>query len=86
MKVINKPIEMVALFTKEGTPKPMQFWVQGKDDSICTVKIDNIIGREKCKGKNTVIIKCQSIINGIQRTLDIEYWLESCKWVLNSIE
>lgn len=86
MKVINKPIEMVALFTKEGIPKPMQFWVQAKDESICSVKIDNIIGRESHKGKNTIVIRCECVINNIKRTIDIEYWLETCKWILNSIE
>lgn len=86
MIVINKPIEVLALFTREGIPKPMQFWIEAKDESICTFKIGNIISREKHRGKDTIVIRCQCAINEIHRTIDIEYWPETCKWVLNSIE
>lgn len=85
LKVIDKPIQMLALF-KDGVIDPMQFWIEAKDESIHTIKIDTIISREKFRGKNTIMIRCKCIINGIQRTLDIEYWLETCKWVLHSIE
>lgn len=86
MKVINKPIQMMVLFSKDGVPDPMQFWITANDESIQTYKIGNIISREKCRGKDTLIIKCQCAINEIQRTIDIEYWPETCKWFLNSIE
>lgn len=85
MKVIDKPVQMLVLFSKDGIPDPMQFWIEGKDESIHAVKIDRIMYREKNRGKDTIVIRCQSSINDVQRTLDIEYWLETCKWVLHSI-
>ena len=54
MKVIAKPIEMVAWTDTNGKINPVQFKIANKDESISIIKIDKVltIGREKLAGNN----------------------------------
>jgi hypothetical protein len=84
LKVIAKPIEMVAWFTMDGSPNPVRFRVEKEDESFETIRIDKIIHRtiEKLAGNNMIVYKCQSQLNGSERIYEIKYELSTCKWVL----
>lgn len=84
MKVIAKPIDMVAWFTKDGNPNPVRFRFEKDDESFETIKIDKIMYRsvEKLAGNNMLVYRCQSQINGTVRTYEIKYELSTCKWIL----
>ncbi|MDP4144401.1 MAG: hypothetical protein Q8936_07955 [Bacillota bacterium] len=84
MKVIAKPIQMIAWFTEEGTPKPIRFRICNEDDTYSVIKIDRIIcsNLEKLAGNPMLIFKCQSIIKGVERVYELKYELNSCKWIL----
>lgn len=84
MKNVEKPIEVIAAFTKEGVPRPIKFRIENQDESVTTVKIENVIQREKTYlyGVNSYLFRCQSIINGSQCIFEIIYKTETCKWML----
>lgn len=87
MKVIKKPIEMVAWFTQEGVPNPIKFRIEDSDESWKIIKIHNIIKRdmEKLAGNKMFIFTCQSVINGSEKLYEIKYELDTCKWILFKI-
>jgi hypothetical protein len=87
MKVIAKPIEMVAWFTKEGIPHPVRFRIQNKDETFSVVKINRVIliDKEKLAGTPMYVFDCNSIINREKRMLQLKYELQSCKWMLFKI-
>jgi hypothetical protein len=84
LKVVAKPIEMVAWFTKEGIPHPVKFRTQKEDKSYSTVKIDKVIHTEKEKlaGNHMFVFRCQSEINGAVRPFELKYEIGTCKWML----
>lgn len=84
MKVVAKPIEVVAWFTKDGSPNPVRFRMEKEDESFETIRIDKIIYRtvEKLAGNNMIVYKCQSQLNGTERVYEIKYELSTCKWIL----
>jgi hypothetical protein len=84
MKVIAKPIDMVAWFTKDGLPSPVRFRLELEDETQKTIKIDRIIHKdvEKLAGNNMIVYRCQSQINGAERVYEIKYELSTCKWIL----
>lgn len=43
MKVIVKPIEMVAWFTRDGSSNPVRFRILYKDESESVIKINRIV-------------------------------------------
>lgn len=84
MKVVSKPVDVIASFSKEGIPTPIRFRYQDLDDQVVVVRIDGILFREieKFAGNQMIVFRCESIISGISRTYEIKYELATCKWIL----
>lgn len=87
MKVVAKPIDVVAWFTKDGIPHPVKFRIEKNDSSYTVIKIDRILysEKEKLAGNHMILFKCQSAINGIQKVFEIKYELSTMKWILFKI-
>ncbi|MDP4183302.1 MAG: hypothetical protein Q8942_19705 [Bacillota bacterium] len=84
MKVLMKPIELIAWFTKDGAPNPLKYKIQGENGENITVNIEKIILRqeEKLAGNRMFIYRCQSTINCVERIFELKYELNTCKWFL----
>lgn len=87
MKVIAKPIDMVAWFTKEGIPHPIRFRIFNKDDTFKVIKIDKVlyVEKEKLAGNHMMVFKCRSTINAVEKVYEIKYEMSTMKWVLFKI-
>ena len=87
MKIVVKPIEMVAWTDTKGNINPVRFKITKDDESISVVKIDKVIcvDKEKLAGNNMLVYKCQSVINGLDKLYEIKYELSSCRWILFKI-
>lgn len=87
MKVVAKPIEMAAWFTRDGIPHPIKFRIVNEDESYTVIKIDKIIctNTEKLAGNCMYVFKCQSIVEGIERIFEIKYEISTCRWILFKI-
>lgn len=84
MKVIMRPIDMLAWFDTEGKPHPIRFRTTDNKGENITIKLDNIsnIELEKHAGNRMVRFDCLATIRDIQRQLQIKYEMASCKWYL----
>lgn len=88
MKVVAKPIEMIAMFSQDGVPTPIRFRLHNGEEGIAEViKVDRVITKdsEKLAGNRRIIFNCQSCINGIQRMYQLKYEIDTCKWILFKI-
>ena len=85
MKVVAKPIDMVAWFDKEGI-HPTRFKIEGKDGDV-VVKIGRVIkkGSEKLAGNLMLVFTCESEINGHLKPYEIKYEINTMKWILFKI-
>lgn len=79
MKVLMKPIEMVARFSVDGSPYPVKYRV---DSSI--VKVEQVLStkEEKLAGNRMLIFQCQSEIEGKLKPYELKFELQTCKWFL----
>ncbi len=86
MKIVNKPLEVIVWFTDAGAINPLRFKVNSEDDAV-VVKIDQILTRslEKLAGNKMLVYRCQSSINGLEKTYELKYELDTCKWYLFKI-
>lgn len=84
MKVIEKPIEMIASFDVKGNPTPIRFRLETEDESYQVIKIDKVIDRSlvKCYGDHMIVFHCQSIIGSLEKRYEVRYELNTCKWLL----
>lgn len=87
MKIIAKPIDVVAWFTKEGVPRPVRFRITNENESETVVNIDKVLhmDKEKLAGCPMLVFRCQGPVNGIEKTYEIKYDMLTCKWMLFKI-
>jgi hypothetical protein len=87
MKVVAKPIEMVAWFTTDGHPNPVKFRFQNDDSTFDVIRVDRILCTdvEKLAGNMMIVFRCQSSIDSMDRIYEIKYELRTCKWILFKI-
>lgn len=87
LKVIAKPIDMIALFLHNGSPSPLRFRLENDDKSISVIKVDRIIEKsvEKLAGNNMLVFRCQSLIDGQEKVYELKYEARTFRWILFKI-
>ncbi len=87
MKVVMKPIEMIAWFTEDGIPKPLRYRITDENGEKTVIKVNKVIttSEEKLAGNRMIIYTCQSCINNIEKVYELKYELSTCKWYLSKI-
>lgn len=86
MKVLMKPIEMVARFSQDGILRPVKYMVTFENKPV-VIQVDKILFKteEKLAGNRMIIYRCQSEINGILKQFELRYELNTCRWFLFKI-
>lgn len=81
MKVVAKPIEMIALLSEEGVPQPLRFRM---DDSGKGIDVEQVAETHlgKLAGNNMYVFTCQSEICGKLKKYEFKFELSTCKWML----
>lgn len=86
MKVIMKPIEMIASFNLEGISTPIKFRVIENDSpSIIVIEHVSFRSEEKLAGNKMIIFRCQSTFNGVLKVFELKYEPGTGKWFLFKI-
>lgn len=83
MKVINKPIEMIALCSK-GAIKPIRFRLtaENEEEIVMPVKQIHHVSEMKLDGVKVRKYICNVEINDTQRLVEIIYKMDEVKWLL----
>ena len=82
MKVVAKPIQMIAWFNRDGSINPIRFKIE--EDGNKVIKVDRVLKAEKERLAGNIMEKftCSSVINGIERLYEIKYDSNTYKWIL----
>lgn len=85
MKVIAKKIEMIAYFKEDGSIIPIKFKIEEEGSQV--IKINKIISTttERFCGNKMLVFTCISILNNLEKILEIKYDVEKCSWILYKI-
>jgi len=86
MKVICKPIEMIAWFEKDGKIHPIKFRLKESDQNkVIVIERIRCVKVEKFGGNLMHVFECESHIAGVLKIYEIKYETDTCKWVLFKI-
>lgn len=87
MKIVSKPIEMIAYFKEKNIPQPLKFRLKNIDHTPVIIKIDYVIEirEEKLAGIRAYVYRCQSLIKNIEKIYELKYIIEDCKWILYKV-
>lgn len=85
MKIISKPIKIIAIFECEKRPpRPYKFKWENEKGEETTVIVDRVIDvcKQKIAGIECLVYKCQSIIGNMDKRYELKYILSDCQWQL----
>lgn len=84
MKVIAKPVEMIAHTDILGEVRPYRFRVKLDDEPEQVIKVDKVISKqtEKLAGNPMILYRCQRMDGENLRYFDLKYELNTCMWIL----
>ena len=87
MKILARPIEVLAHYPLNGVPRPMRFRIENKQQEMMTVKINRVqeCREELLAGNKMYVYVCASIINGEEGLMELKYEVASCLWYLFKI-
>ncbi len=85
MKVVAKPIKMIAWFNEDGSINPIRFKLE--EDGAKVIKIEKILKQEKERLAGNIMEKftCTSITGGAEKIFEVKYDSKSYKWILFKI-
>lgn len=78
---------MMALFTDDGTVKPIKFKIKDAHASYRILKIDKIVAKnlKKIAGNKIIVFGYQSEVEGIKKIYEVKYELGTYNWTLFKI-
>lgn len=87
MKIVARPIDMIATFSREKRPVPYKFRYDNPSGKYMEVKVDRIVSFEERRlaGIDTIVYTCQSEIAGEIRIYELKYVIGQYRWELYKI-
>lgn len=86
MKKLMRPIEMIASSNIEGVLTPIRYRMNDLGEDV-VVSVNRILTRteEKVDRIRSIIYRCSSTIDGVQKVFELKYEVDRCKWFLYRI-
>lgn len=87
MKIVAKPIHMIAWHKPDGNIQPIKFKIDNEKDKDIIIKIDKIYSIEIERIAGNIMYKyiCQSVIRDIERKYELKYEVDTSQWILFKI-
>lgn len=84
MKVLAKPIEMIAWFDFKGVIHPIKFRIIGEDGAYQVISIKRVQARkkEKLAGNVMQVFLCQGVVNDQEVLFELKFEKDTDRWTL----
>ena len=84
MQPVNKPVEMISTFSREGAIRPVRFRLEAEDQSLVTVRLNRIEEIQEILyiGAEAFLYICRGELGGRERRFELRYTLRTHRWVL----
>jgi len=86
VKILAKPVKMIAAFDEKGVPTPLRFRVE-EDGAPYVVKVDKVVSTETIRpaGMDAYVFRCQSEIRGVLKQYELIYRVKPHQWELYKV-
>lgn len=85
MKIVSKPIDVIVIFKIKEKPIPYKFkYIDSDDSEAKEIKVDKVIttNNRRLAGVETIVYRCQSVLNNQVITYELKYIIDEYRWVL----
>ena len=88
MRIVNRPVDMIAVFMRGEDPKPKRFRFRDHDDTERIVNVQKILSitEDDWKKDPTFTYECQSRIGASDKRYQLRYHIDTAKWELYKYE
>jgi len=86
VKILAKPVHMIAVFDEDGAPIPLRFRIE-EDGVLQVIKVDKVVSSESIRpaGMDAFVFRCQSEIRGVLKQYELVYRVKPHQWELYKI-
>jgi hypothetical protein len=81
---VNKPVQMIVYSKIDGSMQPIRFKVSNEDGEDQVINIKG--SRLKEYNKDRRIYECAIELNGMKKRIEVWFYIDSCKWIINNIK
>ena len=87
MKIVAKPIDVLATFCGNQKPVPYKFKVYQESGERVAVSVDKIrcVEESRLAGVDALIYTCQSVVCGEEKIYQLKYIIGQYRWELYKI-
>jgi len=87
MRIVSKPIEMIAWFPTKNQPRPLRFRIQQSDESYEVIHVHRIqeVRKERLAGIDSFVFRCESEVRNQLQIYELKYLIRECRWLLYKI-
>ena len=87
MKIVAKPVDMIAVFYQGRHPVPHKFKYLETDGSMKYIHVERILASEVRKAGNAeaILYQCQSRMEGEVKRYELKFFLKEARWELYKI-
>lgn len=84
MKIVAKPIDVIATFSGQKKPMPYKFKFYQTSGEKIEVLVDRVqcVEESRLAGIEALIYTCQSVLNGEQKIYQLKYIIRQYRWEL----
>jgi hypothetical protein len=84
LKILARPIEVLAHTDIKGNMSPLRFKAKTKDNENLVISIDKIESQEleKMAGNMMMLYKCKGVVGDKQRDFELKFEIKNCRWML----
>jgi hypothetical protein len=85
MVVLNKPIEVIAHFDKNGMPRPYRFRIKDNEGTLAVYIVDKVLfrKREAINKQTFIIVRCKGNIQDIMIEYELKFDIQNTTWTFN---
>jgi hypothetical protein len=86
VKILAKPVQMIAVFDEQGVRTPLRFRTD-EDGASYVVRVDKVVSTETIRpaGMDAFVFYCQSEIRGVIKQYELIYRVKPHQWELYKI-
>jgi hypothetical protein len=83
VKIIARPIRIIALFDEKGAPTPLRFQIEEEGERK-VVKVDQVVSAEAIRpaGMDALVFRCQSGVRDTLIQYELIYRVKTHTWEL----
>ena len=87
MKIVAKPINVIAVFNEGRRPVPRKFRYEDDSGTTCEVTVDKVNETEEMRiaGIDSIVYRCQSEIGREIKLYELKFVISSYSWELYKI-